>query len=378
MSHTNECAGPVNQILTTINEINEFLITTEFNLDAILHIIIQKSLELSQGKYGQILLYNGQDLAIAATTGSVEKGVRLLPGECICGLVIERKEAVRLDNVETNPRFHRFFDDARSELAVPLLERDRVLGVLNVESPSAGIFTDHHQALLTTLAFQASHAIKIARMYEQQKALAEIDTLLAKASSLPETVYELIIEKSLNLIGGRSGQLLLREGDELVIAATTGQEKPMATRVHMDSCISGMAVKNRKPLNVGDISSEPYNRLYKSYLGTMKSELVIPLVEKDEVIGVLNFENPLEDYFDVEHIRILTHMANHATVAIRNLQLYQSFHRGLFEVKRLMSELEDYPEKMKKALAGFHKIIDFFDERERADMPSLLPPTGDY
>jgi transcriptional regulator with GAF, ATPase, and Fis domain len=146
----------------------------------------------------------------------------------------------------------------------------------------------------------------------------------------------------------------------------------------MDNCISGMAVKDKKPLNVGNIGSEPYNKLYKSYLGTMKSELIIPLIEKDEVIGVLNFENPLENFFDADHVRILSHMANHATVAIRNLQLYQSFHSGLFEVKRLMNELEEYPDKMKKALAGFHKIINFFDERNRPDMPSLVPPTGDY
>jgi GAF domain-containing protein len=378
MSNMEECASHINDILAAINEINEFLITTEFNLDSILHIILQKALELSQGKYGQILLYNGHDLVIAATTGNVEKGTRLQPGECVCGLVVETKEAVKLDNVEATRRFHRFFDDAKSELAVPLLDNEKVLGVLNMESPVLAAFNEQHRALLSTLALQAAHAIKIARMYEQQKALAEIDRTLAKASSLPETVYELIIEKSLNLIGGRSGQLLLKEGNELVIAATTGQEKPMSTRVFLDNCISGIAVRSKKPLNVGDISKEPYSRLYKSYLGSMRSELVIPLLEKDEVIGVLNFENPLENYFDPDHMRILSHMADHATVAIRNLQLYQNFHSGLYEVKRLLSELEDYPDKMKKALTGFHKIVDFFEEREKIDVPSLFPPTEEY
>jgi GAF domain-containing protein len=371
-------SGELSIVLAAINEINDYLITSEFNLEAVLDIIIKKALELSQGKYGQILLYSGEELVIAATTGSVEKGVRLNQKECFCGLVIEGKRAMILDNVAKSERFHRFFGDAQSELAVPLMEKSKVLGVINVESPVTGAFNDHHRELLETLALQASHAIKIARMYEQQKALAEIDRVLARASSDKETVYELIIQKSLHLIGGRSGQLLLKEGDELVIAATTGQEKPLVTRVNSESCVSGLSVRSKKPVNIGDVTQSPYNTLYKSYLGTMKSELVIPLIEKEEVIGVLNFENPIENYFDDDHLRILQHMANHATVAIRNLQIYQRFQSGLYEVKRLLRDLEDFPDKMKKALTSFHKITTFFEERDKGDVPTLFPPTGDY
>jgi GAF domain-containing protein len=378
MTSPGTCNGEISYVLAAINEINEYLITSEFNLEAVLDIIIKKALELSQGKYGQILLYSGEELVIAATTGVVEKGVRLNQKECFCGLVIEGKKSMILDEVAKAERFHRFFEDAESELAVPLIEKAKILGVINVESPQAAAFNDHHRNLLETLALQAAHAIKIARMYEQQKALAEIDKVLARATLDKEAAYELIIQKSLHLIGGRSGQLLLKEGDELVIAATTGQEKPIVTRVHIDSCVSGLSVKSRKPLNVGDITTSPYNKLYKSYLGTMKSELVIPLIESEEVIGVLNFENPIENYFDDDHVRILLHMANHATVAIRNLQIYQSFQSGLYDVKRLLRDLEDFPDKMKKALTSFHKITNFFEEREKGDVPTLFPPTGDY
>ncbi|MGV8121360.1 MAG: GAF domain-containing protein [Candidatus Xenobiia bacterium LiM19] len=377
MNHSLQGSDEIRSILAAIDEINEFLIISEFNLDEVLDVILKKALELSEGKYGQILLYNGQDLVIAATTGSVEKGVRLAQDRCVCGIVVERKESLIIDDVDKEERFHRFFDDAKSELAVPLIAKNKVLGVLNIESPKPGAFTPHHRDLLQTLSLQAAHAIKIATMYDQQKALAEIDKTLARASAEKEAVYELIVKKSLNLIGGRSGQLLLMEGDELVIAATTGPEKPMVTRVHIDSCISGMAVKSRKPVNIGDITLNEYSTLYKSYLGTMKSELVIPLIEKDQVIGVLNFENPLPDFFDDDHVRILKHMADHATVAIRNLQIYQSFRMRIDEAQQIIKELEDIPEKMKKAVSGFNKITRFFEEKE-AFSPSLFPPTGDY
>ncbi|MDQ7823547.1 MAG: GAF domain-containing protein [Candidatus Eremiobacteraeota bacterium] len=378
MDSTGTCHGEIRHILSAVNEINEFLISSDFNLEAVLEVIIQKALQVSAAKYGQILLYNGQDLTIAATTGVVEKGVKLLPGKCACGVVLEKGEPLLIADVEKAERYHRFFDDAKSELAVPLAECGKMLGVLNVESPEKGAFNGSHQEMLTTLALQASHAIKIARMYEQQRALAEIDRALARATNEPEAVYEMIIEKSLNLIGGRSGQLLLLEGEELVIAATTGQEKPMETRVCIESSISGIAVKSKKPLNIGDVTKEPYSRLYRSYLGTMKSELVIPLIEGETVIGALNFENPLENYFDGEHVRILISMADHATVGIRNLQIYQKFHSGLHEVKGLLSDLEEFPDKMKRALSSFHRITRFFEERERPEAPLILPPTGDY
>ena len=152
----------------------------------------------------------------------------------------------------------------------------------------------------------------------------------------------------------------------------------MVTRVHIDNCVSGIAVKSKAPVNAPDVTKEPYSNLYKSYLGTMKSELVIPLMEKEEVIGVLNFENPLENYFEDEHVRILTSMADHATIAIRNMQIYQKFHQGLHEVKRLLGELDEIPEKMKKALGSFHRITEFFDEKEKKSISLLFPPTGDY
>jgi sigma-B regulation protein RsbU (phosphoserine phosphatase) len=377
MDNSLQCSDEIRGILAAIDEINEFLVTSEFNLDAVLDVILRKALELTQGKYGQILLYNGQDLVISATTGIAEKGTRLLQDQCVCGLVVEKAESLIIDDVDKVERFHRFFDDARSELAVPLPAKNKVLGVLNVESPKLAAFTSHHRDLLQTLSLQASHAIKIATMYDQQRALAEIDKTLARASAEKEAVYELIVEKSLRLIGGRSGQLLLLEGEELVIAATTGTEKPMVTRVHKESCISGLAVKEKKPVNIGDITAAKYSGLYKSYLGTMKSELVIPLMEKDDVIGVLNFENPLPNFFDDDQIRILKHMANHATIAIRNLQIYQSFRDRLEEAQRIIKELEDIPDKMKKAVSGFNKIARFFEEKE-AIGPSLFPPTGDY
>jgi hypothetical protein len=93
---------------------------------------------------------------------------------------------------------------------------------------------------------------------------------------------------------------------------------------------------------------------------------------------VLNFENPIESFFDDEHVRILLSMADHATVAIRNMQLYQRFQRGLHDVKRLLRDMEDFPDKMKNALKSFHIITEFFDAKEKHSGPFLFPPTEDY
>ena len=75
-----------------------------------------------------------------------------------------------MPDVSDDPRYIKVVDDARSELVIPLLLKDRCIGVFDLESPELDAFTKSHVEILTLLASQAAVAIENARLYETIRA----------------------------------------------------------------------------------------------------------------------------------------------------------------------------------------------------------------
>src|SRR6187402_2310346 len=104
-------------------------------------------------------------LAVRYGKGAESKHVRL--GEGLVGWAALHKEPVLVADVSQDPRYINLVDDARSELVIPMLIKDRCLGVFDLESPELDAFTKEHKELLTLLASQAAVAIENARLYEE-------------------------------------------------------------------------------------------------------------------------------------------------------------------------------------------------------------------
>jgi phosphoserine phosphatase RsbU/P len=87
-------------------------------------------------------------------------------GKGLVGYSAQQKVALIVDDVSKDPRYIKVLDDVRSELVVPLLLKDRCIGVFDLESPELGAFTQRHAELLGILASQVAVAIENARLYE--------------------------------------------------------------------------------------------------------------------------------------------------------------------------------------------------------------------
>ena len=90
-------------------------------------------------------------------------------GEGLVGYAALHKVPVLVDDVSKDPRYIKVVEDARSELVVPLLVKDRCVGVFDLESPELGAFTKEHIELLTPLAASAAVAIDNARLYDEMR-----------------------------------------------------------------------------------------------------------------------------------------------------------------------------------------------------------------
>ncbi len=88
-------------------------------------------------------------------------------GAGIVGYAALHKEAVLVPDVSIDPRYIPVVEDCRSELAIPMLLKDRCIGVFDLESPELDAFTKEHVEIMTLLASQAASAIENARLYEE-------------------------------------------------------------------------------------------------------------------------------------------------------------------------------------------------------------------
>jgi sigma-B regulation protein RsbU (phosphoserine phosphatase) len=113
------------------------------------------------------------ELKVAVQYGEARTVPNVKVGSGLVGYAALHKEAVLVDDVMKDPRYINIVEDVRSELAVPLVLKDRCIGVFDLESPELAAFEKRHTEIMTLLASQAAVAIENARLYETLRANEE-------------------------------------------------------------------------------------------------------------------------------------------------------------------------------------------------------------
>ena len=117
-----------------------------------------------------ILLYNDAtrllEPKVALKYGEKTSMLHIKMGEGLVGYAALYKQPVLVNDVSQDPRYIKVVGDVRSELVIPLLLKDRCIGVFDLESPELNAFTERHVEILGILASHAAVAIENARLYE--------------------------------------------------------------------------------------------------------------------------------------------------------------------------------------------------------------------
>lgn len=317
--------------IRTLSAIQSEILAKAIDLDQIIHLILSKALDLVGAEIGQVLLLEPEEqlLRISASTGG-DEGLSLNVNDSVTGLVVSQKTPLLVSDISESENFrklYKYFDSpSRSELAVPLIVGDEIIGVLNVESRYANAFDEYHKDLLVALANATSSAIVTARA-----AVRELDIvgevqkeILAESFDL-NNVFRAVVSQALMTTNAQSGEMLLVEGDFLRDVAITSPSSDRPAKlgpIPIHDSVSGLAVLRKQPILVGDLDNEPdYRQFYKPVLGQrMKSELVVPLLMNNDAIGVINVESEVPYKFSRHHVDLLQALADSAAVAIRAAQ----------------------------------------------------------
>ncbi len=297
-----------------------------------------------------ILLYNPrmQALEVAAAIGlyAETRRMHIIPLQETKGITrwaLEHKKTARVDNVHLDPQWRDLYIEAAastvSELDVPLLDGQEVVGMLNFESTREAAFRQEDEDFLLTLAGQAVLAIKNAQAHEREKRLAAEAQVLNEISKEiisqldTDYIFDLILEKALELTHSMRGYLMLYDPDrnDLWMAAERGvAEDKKSLRQGLDQGVAGYVARTKQLLNV-DLSQPPWNDVYVPFIPGMHSELAAPMLAGNDLRGVLNVESPSPYNFSESDERLLQGLADLAVIALQNAQAYE-------REKRLVAE----------------------------------------
>jgi sigma-B regulation protein RsbU (phosphoserine phosphatase) len=255
-------------------------------------------------------------------------------GRGVVGQVALTRQAILLNDVSTSDIYIPANPEVRSEMAVPLIAKNRLIGVLDIESEQANYFRPEHLHLLTLTASRIAQSIENARLY------ARVSRQAQTLEVLNEVSVELISILDLDPLLERVGQLLRRlidyqmftvmlldeKGETLITryAWRFGYTHAPARRVPIASGLVGAAVREWRPINVPDVRKDPR---YLPMNPETRSELIVPLFYKGRIIGVLDLEHTRTAFFHEEHERMLTILAAQVAIAIENARLYQAVRR---------------------------------------------------
>jgi sigma-B regulation protein RsbU (phosphoserine phosphatase) len=151
-------------------------VAAELDLDELFSRIAQLTKRVIDYRTFGILLLNeaGElEMKLAVQYGEKVDVPRVRLGEGLVGYAALHREPVLVSDVSQDPRYIKLVPDVRSELAIPLLLKDRCIGVVDLESPELDAFSKRDVEILTLLAGQAAVAIENARLYEEVRANEE-------------------------------------------------------------------------------------------------------------------------------------------------------------------------------------------------------------
>lgn len=284
-----------------------------------------------------------QEFACKAAVGFSDRSLqdlqRLKVHEGLVGRAVSMRSRVLVEDVRKEGDYRPLFTwDGRSpasELVLPLVIKDRVLGVMVLWSTQLAFFKEHHLQLLTPLAAHVAVAIENASLYEEKSrdaltwqvinevakemtAILDLDELLGRIAVLIRRAIEYEI---LGIFLFRPDRDLM----ELKVAIGYAEETIEKWKyLPMGRGLLGNAALARKTLVSTDLANDPRAISAKTADGRWtRSEVAIPLISRHKLLGGLVVESCEPGYFEPMRVEILETLGRHMAVGIDNAQLFE-------------------------------------------------------
>jgi signal transduction histidine kinase len=317
-------------------------LVAEHDSEAVLDRILDEAREITGAQYVALGVLNEHrtELERFITVGvgeTTRRAIGELPhGRGVLGTLIEDPRPLRLSDVGDHPQSYGFppaHPPMHSFLGVPIVIRGEAWGNLYLTEKEGGTgFTDEDEEAVVALAQWAGTAIENARLYESSEqrreqleravraleAARDIADAVSLASDL-ERVLELIVKRGRALVDARTVLIMLREGDELVVAASAGHSTgARGNRVPISRSVSGQVLERGRAERITDVASQLRIAPGELSVGDARCALLVPMLHRGTALGVLAaFDRvPEQGAFSAEDEQLLRTFAASAANAV--------------------------------------------------------------
>ena len=282
----------------------------EMGQEAALTSVLHHARELTGARYAAVGVLDQDRLGLQRflTLGvddATRRGIGELPhGRGILGVLIDGPSPLLIADIRTHPDYYGFppgHPEMRSFLGVPIVINERAWGNLYLaEKRNGESFTERDMQTVTALAQWAASAIGSARTHDVRDGrYAQLDrghcpletsrdmTNLIGGTAEPECMLEFIVKRARDIIGAQGLLLMLREGDELLVAACAGLvQAARGTRLAVAGSLPGQALERGQPVLVTDMATEL--QIDPAELGVADGHvaLLVPLLHREAGVGI--------------------------------------------------------------------------------------------
>ncbi|NTV62686.1 MAG: GAF domain-containing protein, partial [Oscillochloris sp.] len=267
----------------------------------------------------------------------------------------------------------------RSVAAMPVLRDQNTLGVITLVHHTPGFFSDEHVDLLSSVAAQSAVALESAQLFrvaqrqkelltqraEELRKINEINAFLSELMQ-PDQVMRLLVYMIQQQFGYPLVSLLIRDGDDLLLQASVGNlaaEPRQVLRLPGSQGLNGWVIQQRQIVRVGDVREDARFSVQLPDDELVRSELVVPIILRREVLGTLDVRSPQVDAFGPSDEAVLSAIMTQFSVALGNARLLENEQQRiqqLSQVNRLSVAITaqlDVPQNLQLAAEAVAKIF---------------------
>ncbi len=340
-------------------------LASALDLRTVLQRVLFQSLKHVGGERGSIIVLddNGKPVDAAIVYGArvhehTTQQLRETLDRGLAGWVKRHRQPAFVPDTSRDERWLRRPDDdltrsgAKSAMCVPLLARERLVGILTLVHPTPNTYTRHHFDLIQAIADQAGIAVLNARLYEESQRQARVMTALASSAAAIsatlqlEDVLQRILSETMQALMVETVALGLLDAKwDVVFRAASGEntDKVIGARIPSGQGIVGWVVHEGEGVVLPDVRQDSRFLPKAEQFGGLEIRALAcaPIFAQGKVIGVLEAINPRSGAFDPEALLVMSGIGNLAGSAIQNAQLFERLQTAHKRYRELFDDSVD-------------------------------------
>jgi two-component system NtrC family sensor kinase len=376
-ARTRDLAESLEQLAAT-SEVLEVISSTPGELQPVFQSILENATRICDAKIGILWKYEDGVYSVLAVLGVtpayyeyLHTGPIRAGADTGLGRVASTKQTIHVVDILSESAYANReplrvataeLGGVRSQLNVPMLKENELIGAIGIYRIEVRPFTNRQIELVETFADQAAIAIQNVRLFDevqartedlreslqQQTATADVLKVISRSTVELETVLDTLVETVMHLCRADQATMFRRRDDKYHLVAARGfsaeGEDFVFTHPLTDDrgTLSGRVAAERRPVHIPDVLQDPeYTYREGQKIVGFRSMLGIPLLREQTLIGIFSIHRTRVEPFTDKEIELANSFADQAVIAIENARLFEELHDRQAELRVTFDNMGD-------------------------------------